>query len=68
MRCMTVATETQQRIFIDTNVWLYAFIKSQDARKHDTARHFLDAYEIIISTQVISEVCVNVVKKAVFSE
>jgi predicted nucleic acid-binding protein len=54
--------------FVDTNVWLYAFIQSQDASKHATARTVLEQCEPILSTQVVNEVCVNLLRKASFSE
>ncbi len=65
---MAVSTETLRRSFVDTNIWLYAFIQSQSTQKHDTARQILGKQEIIISTQVIGEVCVNLLKKMAFTE
>ncbi len=54
--------------FIDTNVWLYAFIQSQDQDKTVIAKTTIESSEIVISSQVISEVCVNLIKKAGFDE
>jgi len=54
--------------FIDTNIWLYAFIQSQNEHKRIIARQILQENEVILSTQVINEVCVNLLKKANFSE
>ena len=54
--------------FIDTNVWLYAFIKSQDEKKNKTAKDTLKQCQPVTSTQVINEVCVNLLKKANFTE
>lgn len=55
--------------FIDTNVWLYALIKSQDALKSQRARSVLATYaaSIVVSTQVINEVCVNLIKRRQFT-
>ena len=54
--------------FIDTNVWLYAFIPSQDLNKSRKANAVIQQSETIISSQVINEVCVNLIKKAHFDE
>jgi predicted nucleic acid-binding protein len=54
--------------FIDSNVWLYAFIKSQDQDKTAIAKATIQSNEIALSSQVISEVCVNLIKKARFDE
>ena len=54
--------------FIDTNIWLYAFIQDQDAEKNKMARTIIRECEIVISTQIINEMCVNLIKKMAFSE
>jgi predicted nucleic acid-binding protein len=54
--------------FIDANVWLYAFIQSQDQNKTVIAKTIIESSEIVISSQVINEVCVNLIKKARFDE
>jgi len=36
--------------FIDTNIWLYAFIQDQDAEKNKMARTIIRECEIVIST------------------
>ena len=52
--------------FVDTNIWLYAFIAGPDETKSSTARQLMrDSEEsIAVSSQVINEVCVNLLKKA----
>jgi predicted nucleic acid-binding protein len=52
--------------FVDTNIWLYALIAGQDAAKSARARQLLqkDATRLVVSSQVINEVCVNLLKKA----
>ncbi len=55
-------------VFIDTNVWLYAFIESGDGKKSARARQTMKLVAPVVSTQVIHEVCVNLIKKAGFSE
>ncbi len=54
--------------FVDTNVWLYAFIKTDDATKSATASHLLQILQPVVSTQVINEVCVNLLRRALFTE
>lgn len=56
--------------FIDSNVWLYAFIESQDIHKSQLAKSLIqnDTLTITISTQVINEICSNLIRKAKFSE
>ena len=54
--------------FIDTNIWLYSFIQSQNTEKTEIARTIIKECEIVISTQIINEMCVNLIKKVNFSE
>ncbi len=55
--------------FIDTNIWLYAFIEGDDPQKTARAKSLIETQRAIyVSTQVINEVCVNGIKKAHFSE
>lgn len=49
--------------FVDTNIWLYAFIKTQDPEKTVIAQSVLEISEIVISTQIINEMCVNLIKR-----
>jgi predicted nucleic acid-binding protein len=50
--------------FIDSNIWLYALIQSQDQTKHEIANQLTRLDNIFISTQVVNEVCVNLIKKS----
>jgi len=54
--------------FIDTNIWLYAFIEMDDTTKSATARMLIQGSEPVISTQIINEVCVNLLRRANFTE
>jgi len=54
--------------FIDTNIWLYAFIEADDTTKSAIARTLIQESEPVISTQVINEVCVNLLRRAHFTE
>ena len=53
---------------IDTNIWLYAFIETDQPEKTLRARELLHSSQPIVSVQVINEVCVNLIKKADFNE
>ena len=54
--------------FIDTNIWLYSFIQSQDKEKTKIASAIIKKCDIVISTQIVNEMCVNLIRKANFSE
>lgn len=55
--------------FIDTNIWLYACILGDDdTGKSAMANTLIQNKAPIVSTQVINEICVNLVKKARFGE
>ncbi len=54
--------------FIDSNIWLYAFIEAQDPSKTRMANQLITTTRPALSTQVINEVCVNLLRKANFNE
>lgn len=55
------------KCFLDSNIWLYAFIKTET--KSAQARQVIQAMDkICISVQVINETCYNLIKKAKFNE
>lgn len=54
--------------FVDSNIWLYTFLNEQDKTKSDLAKQTIQQNDTAISTQVISEVCVNLIRKADFDE
>jgi predicted nucleic acid-binding protein len=54
--------------FVDTNIWLYGFIEADETDKSKVARELIRACHPVLSVQVINEVCVNLIKKAGFSE
>jgi len=54
--------------FIDTNIWLYSFIQQNASDKYSVAREIIKDCEIVISTQIINEISVNLIKKAGFLE
>ena len=66
---MSVPDALPESCFVDTNIWLYAFLEGEDYQKTAHAKELLEAnHTIIVSTQVVNEVCVNMLKKAQFSE
>lgn len=58
--------------FLDSNIWLYVLLDDRDAqdadRKRGRAISLTNGQRAVVSTQVINEVCVNLLKKAAFSE
>ncbi|GAA6615981.1 PIN domain-containing protein [Scytonema sp. NUACC26] len=57
--------------FIDTNVWFYALTTAsdnEDSRKSEVAKSLVQLPNIVLSTQVINEVCTNLLKKARLTE
>ncbi len=57
--------------FLDTNIWLYAFLLSEDEqeqKKSTIAKNLIKIQDIVISTQVINEVCVNLIRKSILDE
>ena len=64
---MSTASQSKP-CFVDTNIWLYAFIASQDLSKSEIAKDLIQQGAIVISPQVINEVCVNLLKKTQVGE
>ncbi len=54
--------------FIDTNIWLYALLDTGEAEKSSRAKEVITQTEPILSGQIINELCVNLIKKAGFTE
>jgi len=63
-----INSSLESRCFIDTNIWLYAFIQTEEDEKFKKAQNVIAGNEIIISSQIINEICVNLLKKAEFAE
>jgi len=61
---MSAASASPSLAFIDTNIWLYAFGTSQDKLKSQQAKLLLRRTpQIALSTQVVNEVSVNLLRK-----
>lgn len=66
---MSVPEAEAESCFIDTNIWRYAFTVGNDPEKTVRAKTLIEVQSaVFVSTQVINEVCVNLIKKAHFSE
>jgi predicted nucleic acid-binding protein len=63
-----MADDIRPDCFVDTNIWLYAFIESDDKEKSVMARDLIRLSQPAISVQVVNEVCVNMIRKAGFAE
>ena len=64
-----IESKTDENLcFIDSNIYLYAFINSQDSDKSIAARSVIRKNDIAISTQIINEVCINLIRKALYPE
>ncbi|NJM45754.1 MAG: PIN domain-containing protein [Alkalinema sp. RU_4_3] len=64
---MSVSLESSL-CFVDSNIWLYALIQSQDAQKHQIANQLLRSIRVAMSAQVVNEVSLNLMRKAKFPE
>jgi predicted nucleic acid-binding protein len=66
---MSVPDTAPEHCVVDTNIWLYAFIEGNAPQKTVRAKALLEASPaVIVSPQVVNEVCVNLLKKAQCSE
>jgi predicted nucleic acid-binding protein len=58
------------RCFVDSNIWLYRFIlNSSDpsaVKKQQIATNVTSQENLLVSTQVLNEVCANLIRKAGF--
>ncbi|MDF5716212.1 MAG: PIN domain-containing protein [Rhizonema sp. NSF051] len=63
--------DESQQSFIDSNIWLYRFIiNPRDTNaipKQQIATTIRNSQNILISTQVVNEVCSNLIRKAKFN-
>jgi predicted nucleic acid-binding protein len=58
------------RCFVDTNIWLYRFILNSSepsaVQKQQIATKVTSEENLLVSTQLINEVCANLIRKAGF--
>lgn len=60
--------QSHERCFVDTNIWLYALIEGVNKQKHNLAADIVQRSAIVISTQVVNETSVNLLKKTKLPE
>ncbi|NOV31614.1 PIN domain-containing protein [Methylomonas sp. ZR1] len=53
--------------FVDSNVWLYAFM-DESSPKHQQALKVIAQPGVMLSTQVVNEICNNLLRKAGYTE
>jgi predicted nucleic acid-binding protein len=64
-----VAENASAAVFVDTNIWLYAIIEGDDGTKTAKARALLKKLpSSLISTQVLNEICVNLLRRKAATE
>jgi predicted nucleic acid-binding protein len=57
------------KVFVDSNIWLYSLIQNGEDDRHQLAVDFLIQLENpVINSQVIREICCNLKKKTSISE
>lgn len=54
--------------FLDSNIWIYGLAKNQDKHKQKLSAQLIQTTSVVVSTQVINEVCINLIRKADFTE
>lgn len=53
------------KAFVDTNIWLYSLVQRDDDDRHRQAADFLlQMVRPVINSQVIREICSNLIKKS----
>ena len=54
------------KCFLDSNIWIYSFIESQDPEKHNQALKLINELKprLCLSAQVVNEICINLIRKA----
>jgi len=65
---MPDAPKEPRGCFVDTNIWLYALVESDDPRRRIVAQEIVRRDAVVASVQVINETCVNLLKKALLQE
>lgn len=56
------------KCFVDTNIWIYAFVQTQDPEKTRISSAIISNCDCIISTQIVNEISINLIRKAHFTE
>lgn len=56
------------RRLLDTNIWLYAFLQSQDPQKRFRALKLIEESDPALTVQIVNEICANLLRKAKLPE
>jgi predicted nucleic acid-binding protein len=65
---MTAPAPFKYNVWVDTNIWFYA-LSAGDENKRLAANRLLDSLERpVINSQVIRELCINLLKKSSYDE
>jgi len=56
----------QNNYFADSNIWLYGFMESTSPKKQIASDLILNE-NVVLSTQVVNEICVNLIKKSKYT-
>ncbi len=54
--------------FLDTSIWQYALLKNSTPAKIESAQALINMQPALVSTQVIDEVCTELLKRRKFGE
>lgn len=65
---MSEAQSRMEICFVDSNIWLYALNVEENPQKVIIAKQITELANLVVSFQVINEVCANLLKKADFAE
>lgn len=65
---MSDAPITNEIAFVDSNIWIYLLVSGQDEDKHRSALALIQGKRFSVSTQVIGEVCVGLLRKGAMAE
>ncbi|HOJ63979.1 MAG TPA: PIN domain-containing protein [Spirochaetota bacterium] len=57
----------QDNIFIDTNIWLYAFSDS-NSNKAKIAKNLIKKSNVCLNTQILNEICFNLIKNENYTD
>ncbi|RUM60688.1 MAG: PIN domain nuclease [Persephonella sp.] len=55
------------KIFVDTNIWLYAFMDDNRERTR-ISREIISNPNVVLNTQILNEICINLLRKAKYTE
>ncbi len=57
----------RDRVFVDTNIWLYAFMEDNKLRTK-ISRRIVPNPRTVLSTQILNEICINLIRKIKYTE